>query len=128
MYPNTQYYAPNNEFAPTNFYDVAPRIELAPSPTVRLEYYYAFLWRYSTADAVYTGAPWPGAQGQNNYAVTTLVPGRAVGSKSDLRLSWAVNPHLLTLFEFGLFWPGSVLRTAGAHTTTFLDANLTFRF
>jgi len=128
MYPNTQYYAPNNEFAPTNFYDLAPRFELTPSPTVKLEYYFAFLWRYSTADAVYTGAPWPGAQGQNNYAVTALLPGRAIGRQSDLRLSWALNPHLLTLFEFGLFWPGSALRTAGAHTTTFLDANLTFRF
>src|SRR5205814_2155702 len=30
MYPNTQYYVPNNEFAPTNFYDIAPRISLAP--------------------------------------------------------------------------------------------------
>ena len=76
MYPNTQYYAPNNEFAPTNFYDVAPRFELTPSPAIKLEYYFAFLWRYSTADAVYIGAPWPGAQGQNNYAVTALLPGR----------------------------------------------------
>ena len=52
----------------------------------------------------------------------------SIGRQSDFRLSWALNPHLLTLFEFGLFWPGSALRTAGAHTTTFLDANLTFRF
>ena len=28
MYPNTQYYVPNNEFAPTNFYDIAPRLGL----------------------------------------------------------------------------------------------------
>ena len=107
---------------------VMSRFELTPSPTVKLEYYFSFLWRYSTTDAVYTGAPWPGAQGQNNYAVTALLPGRAIGRQSDLRLSWALNPHLLTLFEFGLFWPGSALRTAGARTTTFLDANLTFRF
>jgi hypothetical protein len=128
MYPNTQYYVPNNEFAPTNFYDVAPRIGIAPTDTVRLEYYYAFLWRYSERDAIYIGAPWPGGQGQNSYAVTALVPGRSIGRQSDLRLTWTITPHLLTLFEFGIFWPGAALRTAGAKTTAFLDANLTFKF
>ncbi len=128
MYPNTQYYVPNNEFAPTNFYDVAPRITISPIDTIRIEYYYAFLWRYSQRDAVYIGAPWPGGQGQNSYAVTALVPGRAIGKQSDVRLSWTITPHLLTLFEFGVFWPGAALRTAGGKTTTYLDANLTFKF
>jgi hypothetical protein len=32
------------------------------------------------------------------------------------------------LFEFGIFWPGAALRTAGGRTTTFLDANLTLKF
>lgn len=128
MYPNTQYYTPNNQFAPTNFYDVAPRIAISPTEAVRLEYYYSFLWRYSERDAIYVGAPWPGGQGQNAYAVTALVPGRSIGRQSDLRLTWTITPHLLTLFEFGIFWPGAALRTAGAKTTTFLDANLTFKF
>ncbi len=128
MYPNTQYYVPNNEFAPTNFYDLAPRISIAPTPTIKAEYYYSFLWRYSEADAIYTGAPWPGGQGQNSYAVTALLPGRSIGRQSDLRVTWAITPHLLTLFEFGVFWPGSALRMAGGRTTTFLDANLTFKF
>lgn len=128
MYPDTHYYAPNNEFAPTNFYDVAPRISFSPTPTVRAEYYFSFLWRYSQADAIYTGAPWPGAQGQNSYAVTALTPGGVIGRQSDLRVTWTITPHVLALAEFGLFWPGSALRTAGGRTTTFLDANLTFRF
>jgi hypothetical protein len=34
----------------------------------------------------------------------------------------------LTLFEFGIFWPGAALRAAGGKTTTFLDANITFKF
>ena len=125
MYAKTEYYVPNNEFAPTNFYDVAPRVSISPTDTVRVEYYYSFLWRYSERDAVYTGAPWPGAQGQNSYAVTALVPGKPIGQQSDLRLTWTITPHVLTLFEFGIFWPGSALRTAGGRTTTFLDANLT---
>ena len=86
MYPNTQYYVPNNQFAPTNFYDIAPRIDFAPTDTVRVEYYFSFLWRYSERDAIYIGAPWPGGQGQNAYAVTALVPGRAIGRQSDLRV------------------------------------------
>jgi hypothetical protein len=128
MYPNTQYYVPNNEFTPTNFYDVAPRIRIQPLPTVTAEYYYSFLWRYSEGDAIYTGAPWPGAQGQNTYAVTALFPGRVIGRQSDLRITWTILPHLLFLGEFGVFFPGSALRAAGGRTTTFLDANLTFKF
>lgn len=128
MYPNTTYYAPNNEFAPTNFYDIAPRIGFSPTATIKLEYYYSLLWRWSQQDAVYIGAPWPGGQGQNNYAVTALLPGRVIGRQSDLRLSWSITPHLLTLCEFGLFWPGSALRAAGGRVTAFLDANLTVKF
>ena len=128
MYANTQYYAPNNEFAPTNFYDVAPRISITPLTTVTAEYYHSWLWRYSEGDAVYIGAPWPGAQGQNSYAVTALIPGRFIGRQSDFRVTWAITPHVLALGEVGIFYPGSVLRAAGAKTTTFLDANLTFRF
>jgi len=128
MYPNTQYYAPNNEFAPTNFYDVAPRISVRPSETVSAEFYYSFLWRYSQSDAIYTGAPWPGGNGQNSYAVTVLAPGSTIGRQSDLRVSWEIDPHVLSLYEFGVFMPGSAIRTAGGHTTVYLDANLTFKF
>jgi hypothetical protein len=128
MYPNTQYYVPNNEFAPTNFYDIAPRVSVKPTDTVIAEYYYSFLWRYSQSDAIYTGAPWPGGNGQNNFAATVLAPGRTIGQQSDLRVTWTISPHLLTLFEWGLFFPGSAIRTAGGRTTTFLDANLAFKF
>ncbi len=128
MYPNTQYYVPNNELAPTNFYDFAPRISVRPTDTLTVECYYSFLWRYSNADAIYTGAPWPGGNGQNNYAVTVLAPGRTIGRQSDLRFTWTITPHLLMLTEFGIFYPGSAIRTAGGLTTTYLDANLTFKF
>jgi len=57
-----------------------------------------------------------------------LAPGRAIGRQSDLRVTWAITPHLLTLFEFGIFDPASAIRTAGGHVTTFLDANITFKF
>lgn len=128
MYPNTQYYVPNNEFAPTNFYDFAPRISVKPSETVAAEYYYSLLWRYTDSDAIYTGAPWPGGNGQNSYAATILAPGKTIGRQSDLRVTWTVTPHVLTLFEFGVFDPGSAIRTVGGRTTVFLDANLTFKF
>ena len=62
------------------------------------------------------------------YAVTALLPGRVIGRQSDLRVSWSIASHLLTLCEFGLFWPGSALRAAGGRVTSFLDVNLTFKF
>ena len=90
--------------------------------------YYSFLWRYSQADAIYTGAPWPGGNGQNSYAATVLAPGTVIGRQADLRVLWTITPHLLMLAEAGLFSPGTAIRTAGGKTTAFLDANLTFRF
>jgi len=60
--------------------------------------------------------------------VTVLAPGRTIGRQSDLRVTWTITPHLLMLAEFGVFDPGSVIRTAGGRTTTYLDANLTFKF
>ena len=76
MYPNTQYYVPNNEFAPTNFYDFAPRISVRPTESITAEYCaISFLWRYSRSDARSASArrAVAGGNGQNNYAVT--VPG-----------------------------------------------------
>ena len=52
----------------------------------------------------------------------------AVFARAPVAVEVLAGPHLLTLFEFGIFWPGAALRTAGAKTTTFLDANLTFKF
>lgn len=128
MYPNTHYYAPNNEFAPTNFYDFAPRITVAPLRNVKVEAYYSFLWRYSQADAIYTGAPWPGGNGQNSYAATVLAPGRQIGRQADLHVIWTITPHLLSLAEAGLFFPGRAIRTTGGKTATYLDFNLVFKF
>jgi hypothetical protein len=128
MYPNTQYYVPNNEFAPTNFYDLAPRVEVRPTEAIRAEVYYSFLWRYAQGDAIYTGAPWPGANGQNNYAATALAPGKVIGRQFDARVLWAITPHILTLAEAGIFYPGAAIRATGGKTTTYLDFNLTLRF
>ena len=128
MYPNTQYYVPNNEIAPTNFYDFSPHITVQPTSNVSIEGYYNYLMRYSQNDAVYIGAPWPGGNGANGFAATALTKGSTIGQQYDLRLSWAINPHVLTLFELGTFNPGQALRTAQARVTDYFDANLTLRF
>jgi hypothetical protein len=127
MYPNTQYYAPNNEFAPTNFYDFSPRIRISPISNVTAEYYYSIFWRYSEGDAIYNGAPWPGGSGANSFAVTTLAHGRLIGRQQDLRVNWTITSHVLLLGEAGIFYPGEAIRSTGGKATTFLDVNLTFR-
>ena len=43
-------------------------------------------------------------------------------------MTWTITPHVLALGEFGVFDPGSAIRSAGGRTTVFLDANLTFKF
>jgi len=127
MYPQTQYYAPNQQFAPTNFYDFSPRLRLSPAPGLTIDCYYAFYWRYSEADAIYRGG-WSGADGPNSYAVTVLSRGREIGRQIDLRLTWNIAAHVSSQAEVGIFYPGSALRVAGGKTTTYLNANVTYKF
>ena len=51
-----------------------------------------------------------------------------IGRQFDARVLWAITPHILTLAEAGIFYPGAAIRATGGKTTTYLDFNLTLRF
>jgi hypothetical protein len=125
---NTAYYLPNSFFSPTNFYDVAPRIKVQPTAELSAEIYYAFLWRYSEADAVYSGTAWQGGGGTNQYAATALTRGRRIGEQPDLSIVWTPVPHVSLLVEFATFRPGSALRSVGAKTTSYTQWTVNLKF
>jgi hypothetical protein len=125
---NTTYYLPNSFFSPTNFYDVAPRIKVQPTKEISAEFYYAFLWRYSEADAIYSGTAWQGGGGTNLYAATALTRGRRIGRLPDLSVVWTPLPHVSVLVELATFFPGSALRSVGAQTTSYAQWAVTLKF
>jgi len=127
MFPDTLYYLPNSFFSPTNFYDIAPRVRVTPMQGLNVEFYYAFLWRYSESDAVYTGN-WKGANGTNALATTALVPGRVIGRMPNLTVSWAPLRNLFLRLTVAEFLPGDALKRVQAKNTTYVNAQATVKF
>lgn len=127
MFPDALYYLPNSFFTPTNFYDVAPRLRVTPAQGLNVEFYYAFLWRYSESDAVYTGN-WKGANGTNALAATALVPGRVIGRMPNLTVSWVPLRHLILRLTVAEFIPGDALKRVQAKNTTYVNAQATVKF
>lgn len=127
LFPDTLYYLPNSFFSPTNFYDIAPRVRVTPAPGLSVEVYYAFLWRQSEDDAVYTGN-WKGANGTNALAASALTPGRVIGRMPNLTVTWAPLRHIVLRVTAAEFLPGKALRTVGGKNTTYVNAQATVKF
>lgn len=127
MLPDTLYYLPNSFFTPTNFYDVSPRVTVHPTADVSAEFYYAFLWRNSLADAVYTGN-WKGANGTNAFAVSALGKGRAIGQMPNLTVTWLPVEYVTIRVTLAELFPGPALKSVLATPTTYVNAQATLRF
>lgn len=127
MFPDTLYYLPNSFFTPTNFFDIAPRIRVTPAPGLTVEAYYAFLWRQSEEDAVYTGN-WKGANGTNALAASALVRGRAIGSMPNLTVGWTPLRGVILRATVAEFIPGQALKSIQARNTTYVNTQLTVKF
>jgi hypothetical protein len=127
LIPDTYYYLPNSFFSPTNFYDISPRLSVVPTPGLRFDFYYAFLWRQSVEDAVYTGN-WKGAGSANAYSPTALVPGRFIGMQPDIAMFWAPVDHLRVRLEYAVFFPGPALTAVQAKTTSYVNVTAQFKF
>ncbi len=127
MFPDTLYYLPNSFFTPTNFYNVSPIVTARAPPGVTADLSYAFLWRASEFDAVYTGN-WKGANGSNALAVSALVRGAEIGQMPNLTVTWTPSPYLTLRATFAEFLPGGALRSIGAVPTTYVNAQATLRF
>lgn len=127
MFPDTLYYLPNSFFTPTNFFNISPSLTVRPFQSVTAEFYYAFLWRASEADAVYTGN-WKGANGTNAFAASALARGAEIGQMPNLTVTWTPSPYLVLRTTLAQFLPGDALKNVGATPTTYVNAQATLRF
>ena len=78
-----------------------------------------FLWRQTTADAVYVqpNVPVAGTAGQG---------GRWTGAYAQLRADYVFGPHLAGAIEAVRFEAGDVIRSAGGHNSNYLGVELRF--
>lgn len=86
-----------------------------------MELGYNFVWRTTTADAIYarSGVPVAGTAGRS---------GKYTAGQLALDLSWQVGRHLLVELGYVHVRAAEALRAAGGHDVEFVYASAAYRF
>jgi hypothetical protein len=121
LFPKLAYFNQAAILGPSNVMDLQPSLTLAPTNALKFMLGYNFLWRATTADAIYagTGAPIAGTAGQ---------PGRYTGRQFSLDVVWQLDRHTEISLGYVHFDPGRTLRTAGGQVVDFTYLSVAYRF
>ena len=108
-YPNLAYLSDAGLFAPRNVHDLQPFVSISPVAGLGIVAGTQFLWRDSTADAVYSPLDTPvvRAGGSRRY----------VGTQPYLRINWQINPLTTLLAGVVRAIPGGALKEVGGGRT-----------
>lgn len=121
LFPKLAYFNQAALLGPSNVMDLQPMLTIRPSQNLALTVGYDFLWRTTTADAIYTGTGIP-------IAGTAGQPDRYTGSQVAVDVAWQVDRH----FQIGLGYvhlsAGNPLRQAGGRDVDFVYFSGTYRF
>lgn len=121
LFPKLAYFNQAAILGPSNVLDLQPTLSFRPLRDVIVTLGYDFVWRATTADAIYTGAgvPITGSAGQ---------PGAFTGSQLTADLAWQVNRHVQLSLGYVHFGAGSTLRMLGGHDDDFVYFSGAYRF
>ncbi|MDR3509153.1 MAG: alginate export family protein [Caulobacteraceae bacterium] len=113
LFPNGYYVTLAGYTGYVNFIHLKPSVTFKPTGALKVMLAGAAQWRQTTADAIYTQPTIPvkGSAGQ---------PGRYTGAYGQIRLDWAVNPHVAMALEATHFAVGEVIRRLGGHDSDYL--------
>jgi len=120
-YPNFTYLTPAAIFAPRNVRDIQPFLTVAPAQRWTLTGGVQFLWRNSTADAVYSASNLPviGVGGAGHYVAT----------QPYVRAEWHVSPLIQFQAILERAIPGNALRSfGGTRNLDYALASLSIKF
>src|SRR5260221_955334 len=120
-YPNFTYLTPAAIFAPRNVRDIQPFLTIAPAPRWTLTGGVQFLWRNSTADAVYSASNLPviGVGGAGHYVAT----------QPYVRAEWHVSPLIQFQAILERAIPGNALKSfGGTRNLDYALASLSIKF
>ncbi len=121
LYPKLPYFSEASLFAPANFIDLHPQVTIAPTRTLTLGAGMNWLWRETTADAVYR-TPLVAIAGTAGQA------GRFTGAQAIADVSWRPDPHLTVSSSYVHFTPGGVLRRVGGVQGDYLSVTTDWKF
>lgn len=122
LYPKVPYFTEAGLVAPANIIDVFPSIRAQPTPAVTLELGWDFLWRQTTADAVYRAVPFVPLRG------TAGGGGAWIGHQLQLSARWSITRRLELRAWAVHFTAGDAITRAGGRNVDFVAASLAFRF
>lgn len=121
LFPKLAYFNQAAILGPSNVMDLQPTLSVSPTAKLKATFGYDFLWRTTTADAVYTGvgAPVTGTAGQ---------PNKFTGRQFSADLTWQVDRHIQVDLGYVHFDPARTLRAAGAHSVDFTYVSAAYKF
>jgi hypothetical protein len=121
LFPKLAYFNQAALLGPSNVMNLQPTLSFTPMEKLQLTLGYGFLWRATTADAVYTGAGVP-------VAGTAGQPGRFTGRQFSIDLAWQLDRHIEIGLGYVHFDPASVLKMAGGRDVDFTYLSAAYKF
>ncbi len=119
LFPNGYYFTLGSYTGDTNLVHLKPSVTLRPAAGLSVVGAVGFLWRESTADAVYLqpNIPISGTAGSGN---------RWTGSYAQLRIDYAIDRHIGTALEAVDYKIGDTVRNAGGRDSTYLGVEFKY--
>jgi hypothetical protein len=113
LFPNGYYFNLGGFTGYTNLIHLKPSITVKPRTNLTVMAATGFLWRQTTADAVYVQPSIP-------VANTAGMPGRYTGAYGQVRIDWLAQSNLNLALEAVHYMIGPALEQAGAHDSNYL--------
>jgi hypothetical protein len=119
LFPNGYYFNLGGYTGYSNLIHIKPSITVSPQADLTVMAAVGFLWRMTTADAVY-------AQPLIAVAGTAGQPGRYTGAYAQLRVDWQAYANLKLALEAVHYQIGPALERAHAHDSNYLGVEFKF--
>ena len=119
LFPNGYYFSLAGYTGDVNLIQLKPSVTVKPAPRLAVMGAVGFLWRQTTADAVYLqpNVPVPGTAGKG---------GNWSGAYAQLRADYALGAHWAGAIEAVHYEIGDVIRSAGGHDSNYIGIELRF--
>jgi hypothetical protein len=121
MFPRLPYFAETALLVPANVIDVRPVLTVRPIENVMVVFGWDSLWRASTTDGLY-------GSGMVEYANTSKVTGRRIGTELTVDVRWRIDQHLQVGAIAAEFLSGPAVQEALGKTVTYGVLFGTYRF
>ncbi|MEO1617580.1 MAG: alginate export family protein [Planctomycetota bacterium] len=112
-FPNNSYFSEAAIFAPANLLDLNLNLELQLSDRLSTVILWDFLWRYSTADAIYVPPGVPSIEGNSSDA-------RYIGNTLSIATEWRPRPSIESAVAYVHLDAGSAVTGAGGSDADFV--------